>query len=139
MNIVLLQRQLSDCTCYATCKGNARRSTPATTIISDTILSFIGEIGMRRAVQRTQSIIILTALVLIKYDKSNGGASRLPLKQATKKLYPVGFRTRGCHTTLSRSPEVELVLHEININNDTRRHAINHAPYSHTMALSKGG
>ena len=77
-------------------------------------------------------------VILIIYNKTDGGACRLPFKNTTEKFHTVFFLPPGGDTTLPGAPFIQLPLDERHIDSDTCRKTIDDAADSLAMTLPIG-
>ena len=77
-------------------------------------------------------------LIGICHHESDGCTRGFSFKDATQEPHFISLLAIGGDATLPRSPSVKFVLHELHIDVNARRHAINYPTDRLPMAFTKG-
>ena len=94
---------------------------------------------MRGAEQLAHIVIVARVLIGISDHETDRASCRFPLKHTTKQFHLVCFVTSSRNTALSWSAAVQFLLNEVYVDVNTRRHAVNNAANSLTVAFAEGG
>ena len=90
---------------------------------------------MRWSEKSAHIIVVFRLLITIAYHKANGCASAFAFEHTAKQLHFIGLITTRGELALTRPTPIKLRLNKVYIYIDARRHTINHATDSWSVAF----
>src|SRR3989338_5291932 len=111
---------------------------PAPPPVAETVLGFVGEIGMRGAVCFHKLGVILGLHVLVVRDEQDGRTRRLALEVSGENFYLVGLLPRCRYLALAGASPIERHLYLLLGNLDPRRAAVHDDTDRPAVGLAEG-
>ena len=135
----LFQGQLGQGTAHHARDGFASRRASATPMVAEAELLRIGIVGMRRAIEVTDVLVVVGMLVLVPHHKADGASGRFPFEDTREEFHLVRFLAAGGELRLSRTTTVQFLLHEVHVDGDAGRKAVYHATYTGSVRFAERG
>lgn len=107
-------------------------------MVAKTVFLRVGVVCVTGSIEIANVFVIVGMLIGITNFKTYGSACSPAFEDARKQLYMIGFIATCGDGRLSRTTSRHFCLKELFIDLDTRRHAVDDAPHSHTMAFAEG-
>ena len=108
-------------------------------MVTDTERLRLGKVGMRRAEEVADILVVIGMLVLVPYHKTDGASGGLTLEDTRKALHLVRFLSAGSECRLSRTAAVQLLLDEVHVDGDAGREAVNYTTHTGTVRFTERG
>ena len=108
-------------------------------MVTDTELLRIGKVGMRRAEEVADILVIVGMLVLVPYHKTDGASGGFSLEYARKKFHLVRLLAAGSELRLPRTTTAQFLLDEVHVDGDASWEAVNYTTHTGTMRFAECG
>ena len=108
-------------------------------MVADTVLHEISVVGVGRAEDIAQVIIVRRVLVFVTNNESDWCTCAFPLEYTREELHLVALLAGGGEPALPGFAACKLRLNEIHVYVNARRHTVNNASDGGSVALAEGG
>jgi hypothetical protein len=106
-------------------------------MVSIAILGLVSVIGMGRAKNILDMVVVLRLLILVAYDKTDRRSCGRSFEHTGKHLHLIALLALANDLRLTGPSAVELRLNEVHIEGDTGRASIDNSANGSTMRLAK--
>ena len=135
----LVQGQFGQRTAHHARDGLTGRRASASPMVADAELLRIGIVGVRRAIEVAEVLVVVGVLVLVPYDEADGASGRLSFEDTREEFHLVCLLATGGELRLTRSTAVQFLLYEVHVDGDAGRKAVNHATHTGTVRFAECG
>mmetsp|Transcript_11996 Transcript_11996/g.36467 ORF Transcript_11996/g.36467 Transcript_11996/m.36467 type:complete len:409 (-) Transcript_11996:61-1287(-) len=120
-----------------TSNSDSSRAAPSTTVVSETIATVIGVVGVHGTILFHDVGVISTAYVVVEDHDHDRCTSCQPVEESTVDYTTIEFVPWCGHTALAWATSIQLDLNVLTAERDAGRTTVHNHAYSRAMALTK--
>lgn len=133
-----MQYLQGDGACYATYGRFASRCPASAPVVAYAVFGRVGKVGMRRAEEVLQVVVVLAAAVAVAYDETDGGTGTLSLENTREKLYIIVFVSLCGNVGLPRTTTAQEVPYLFHVEPNAGGQPVYDAAYCRAVRFAKG-